>query len=529
MQKIKKLIGKFILASLIVLGFNENLFAGYTLVSEIGTTQCTVSGISETSCMNDMECKIKKDFCTIALNTLGGTVESETLKAVITWGGKLIVNLMEIAIEKNIATSGASAHIITEVGKTLGIVGGVDKVGSIKVGSTKDIKGSDLIAFVIETIFEVSVDYLIDSSDLKFARLNNAPVDSYRKAFKLLFRVAKNDLKATYYLWGAPNLEDKLNAFKSGVFDNSLILGEIGVEVYNSGVEALSERDKRIQSEKIGAMLDLYITTRNIYLKENADFSIVINFLNDCKNLNLDKVTENTCLHYYNDLIETKLYRYDLLPFRSKIFSLTQYDMFIKANFPDDEYSSLSKLYDIENLDYEILKNKNNVAYKYLKNALAYGFELKDFTLSKVLFNETQNITEQKAFEILNDGYLFLDKSNQTLLLDYNYSNINFMTRRKFAILLNEVFNLESKLSQTKINALKIKGKILDGSVGWFYDALVLKELDIVHGQGIGVANQFRPDDNLTMYEMLVMLMNTMNYKKCGHVQCNISYILEIQ
>ena len=104
--------------------------------------------------------------------------------------------------------------------------------------------------------------------------------------------------------------------------------------------------------------------------------------------------------------------------------------------------------------------------------------------------------------------------------LDKDIDNIKNITRIEFARFLVETFNL------TKPKPMFIPVENASFNHLELPYAHILKSLGIVKSDN---TIEFRPNDNITSFEALVMTVNTMDYKKCGHVGCKIFEILGVQ
>ncbi len=150
-------------------------------------------------------------------------------------------------------------------------------------------------------------------------------------------------------------------------------------------------------------------------------------------------------------------------------------------------------------------------ARKYLLKANAYGFDTND-----VLLNPSSKVTIKEAECFINKTY-YLDYSlvmnHPKACQQVDGANIN---RQYFATLLVNKFFPNDKIPK--------EDKILKKN--WGGHETILAEKRIVKGY---IDGTFRGTEDLNFFEMLVMIINTMDYRTCGYVGCSIQDIVGVQ
>lgn len=207
-----------------------------------------------------------------------------------------------------------------------------------------------------------------------------------------------------------------------------------------------------------------------------------------------------------------------------KLINDNDFDAFVEyvtKYYTQSDVIYLSKLFHAHNFDSGVRTSKTRASAIYLTRAIDYGFPIEDFLLSNGFFQGGAHINECEADKIVMKACRLSYKCTLNTS-SHTCSTSDYITRRKFAISLNTIFKLDEGLHSEVVTHLKSRGAILEESVGWFYDALVLKVRKIATGHGIKTENQFRPDDNLTMFECLKMLVNTIDHDTCGKVPCKL-------
>ena len=532
-------ISKLVFVGLVIFGVSSELFAGFTILSDVDTKICTVSGITQEQCAADMQCSASKKVCEIAVGQLGKLTETTTLNEIIKYGGQSVVYISKIMVKTGISTQKDLVNqLLTKLGNSAKFNAGMKGIKGLNKGNVSTI--------FFDILFDVATDmYIKGLNQNTIASIQKSGIPGFASAprtaietgIKNMITLAKNNFKYAM----TPN---KIIAARDLIIDDSLLLLDISVTVKNSTVEAVDSKLSAEQSAKYNNILALVIKYKSIYHKDPRVRSekkyLIEEFKNKCydeqfnglsgffasfkKNKyslpSLNYNIRNTCDKYYQSLDNDERTKFSFITM-STYFPKGKYDIFVENYFPDSEQDKLKKLYNVDNFDNAYRVSKNKAVRKFIKKALAYGLTLKEFLIGKTLFDETQEIEKYKASNIIWDVLGMKTFRNENFSYEEKSVNNSYkITRREFATLLNKAFSLDSSFSNT--SSLKIKGQILDQTTGWFYDALILKKLGIVVGQGIGAENKFRPDDNLTMYELLVMLTNTMDYKTCGKVGCDM-------
>jgi hypothetical protein len=519
MKKFRTGVSKLFLIVFVMFGFNSSLLSA--------TVNCEVN--SENFILNSDEECIAMHVSFVVSQSLGETgmnlIEAETYGGLIS--GSIKIFLAEVV------TKSCSQEIYLSIKKNIiSFVEGKLFKEHIKKSFLKNKKfKNELRWLVTDLLVEIAIQSIYEVKGLEY---------KYKKSSEWMMKVFYNDFKAFLN----PTVDAKVGA----IIGNVAVLIDIGKENYNTMSEIISTRWDIQYNEAFFGINKLYLEYRSYFTKSTNRIQkqqFIDEFKQKCLNLYIDddflewgyQDTYNSKVRFLitNSIVD--IYSFD----KNKLASLTwmvnnissiKYDKYIESYFPLSEQVYLKKYYKVENFDlyYGILKSQ--IGFKQLKVALAYGLELNDFNIDASYFIPTKTVTKKQAFDILFDaGYAIQDVIEIQLLLDADqsvYSNIDLMTRREFTKLLVSIFDLESELpTQVNISKLKLQGALLNTSVGWFYEALILKKLGIAKGNGIGTENEFRPDDNINILELLVMLTNTMNVKSCGKVNCNVYNILE--
>ncbi|MCI5114900.1 MAG: hypothetical protein D3921_08230 [Candidatus Electrothrix sp. AW1] len=517
-----------------------------------GMSHTSLADIScKEECYGDKSCEIEVEVCSIVTDSFI-QVGKETLKQ------ETLIKLVKTMVGSGIIFSLNKYTSDKVYNKTIDIVW--DSIKGAGSGSFKDtfveMKIRDKKTFGIDLLWlagDLLVEYItksimaLDESELQY---------KYRKSICWWIKLGYIDAKALIN----PN---KFDASVDVVYGSSKVLKEMIVEI-NATMGEIEElrwdviyADALfdIRQKKIEVMKD-YTKTHLLSIQKQKltlmDHIILGDpccqeGLNCCQNegyiLELSDLSYTDYLKGtdYLDAYNSKIrflagqIKEEIINFhKNKLYLVekliednneTDFIKFVENFFNAEDAEYLKKIFNANNFDFTLKTSNKTAAHKYLKKAIAYGFNIEDFLLNKSIFYGNAKMSEERAVMLLNDAYLLLDRKNETIIYDVLYSQTKVATRRYFTTLLNTIFSLDESFSEKKINTLKKKGNILDGSVGWFYDALVLKHHRIATGHGIGAENQFKPDDNITMYELLKMLINAMDYKICNKVGCGSDYL----
>lgn len=198
------------------------------------------------------------------------------------------------------------------------------------------------------------------------------------------------------------------------------------------------------------------------------------------------------------------------------------YSKYISYYFPENQRKTLDNIYKSENFDLKYLVTKNNTAHKYLERAVMYGLTVNDFSENNVF------ILNEPAYKyivefVMSKAYGFGGEKiwSKTFPLYVNTTK-EVAKRKDIATALNELSKLDILFSSAK----KQKYEILANGVykdRWTYDSLVLKNFKIVASQ-----SSFRPNDNATIYEFLIMLIKSLNYNTCGNANCSDGEVMGV-
>ncbi len=545
-MKKKKFLSKSLIIVFIVFGFGTNLFAGFTILSDFGTKTCTVEGITQAECDNDIQCTASRTVCKIALDNFGGILEAEAIGQIIKYGGQGAVYA-----SKKLANLGFSnsKSITTEL---LGKVGNAMKNNS-GIKKAKGLSPNEIAKVFSEIVFSIAVDTYVDhlpQASFDSVRSSGIPGfsgasnDVIKISMKRLIMLAKNNF---IFLMSA----NKITAARDAIVADGLILAEIGVDVANSSVEATESSLALAKSEKIGEIFELYIDYRKIYFidsrKQHHKYSIVSEFETQCAEIKLTGLESfwaslnrggyslstingglrSRCSEYSMNIQEDERTKYKMIKL-STYFPEDRYDKIVELYFPPSEHYKLKSLYNILNYDLDLRVSKNSASRKYIQKFLAYGFTIEDLLYDNILFEPDHLIEEYRASNMVFYAYITLYPDKYPLPVEWedrNAGNINEFKRKDFAKLLKDSLDLHLPINRLFIG--NPNPNSINLSASWTEDAKTLKSLGII--KGYSNFDDFRPEDNISMFEVLVMTINAMDYIKCGHVGCEISEILGVQ
>jgi len=304
-------------------------------------------------------------------------------------------------------------------------------------------------------------------------------------------------------------------------------------------------------SEKRGQILDIYAENSSLYFKsadkheklriklQAADKCDLIKFdgferffaslQRDKYSLeNLNSALTSFCWHNELNMLKEDGTKYSFIRLAST-FSKDRYEKYIQYYFPSSEHYSLLKLYEIENFDTELRLSKNLAAHNKIKKALAHGLTIEDLLMGDSLFKQEVEIKKNDAYNLVLLSIWTQGISDETLPFlydEYLKSDVNYLiTRKEFSELINIAFKLDKYISQERVNKLKLQSAVFkQAGKDWPYDALVLKELNIIKS----ASPTFKSNELITKYEMLVILVNTMDYYQCGYVGCKVANIVGV-
>ena len=229
---------------------------------------------------------------------------------------------------------------------------------------------------------------------------------------------------------------------------------------------------------------------------------------------------KNICNKYLNDIITYNKYKLGYLLTRRYLVDKDNYEEYVKDYFPISEHAKLMKVYDYNNLDIKTGIHNNTAIVKYLHKMYAHGWEnLKYFYEDSAIFDPDLTMTNQKGLgDLIIAGQDILDGDINQIYSLYIQDEHQTMSRLNMAKYLLAVYKLDSKFTENQKKRLEsISNLAIQNGVGWYYEALVLRELKIISPK-----QDFKPFDNITIFEFLVMVSNTLDYLKCNRVGCNI-------
>jgi len=536
-----------IACAILIFGFSGSAYAGFTVLADAGTNHCEVKGISEQICSADAECSSSKKVCEIALNSLGGVIEGESIKLITKFVGQATVYASKTIVKFGTGKSQKKItnEIIGKLGQAFKFNSGIRKV--------KGFSPDTILEFSIDLVFSIAADlYVEQMTEFDMAEVRKLPISGFKSAptkviktsLKRLIQIAKNNFKFLIFKTKNPVI-----AARSAIVDNSLILAEIGVDVANSSVEATDSILALSKSEKIGEILDLYIEHESPYFKAKNKIEkirIKEEFSAKCSLIKLSGLetfwaslkkgkyslaTINSgltayCWKYELEMQKEDYGKYALIRL-STMWSKERYEKFIKYYFPDSEQYALTRLYEVENFDIDLKISNNHVSHKKIKSALAHGYSIDDILLGDTIFYQGNNIDKNNAHNLVLLGIWALELDDTHLLFQYDEyldpdNNYN-ISRNEFSNIIINAYQLEDKLPIERINKLKEQAEIFaEAGKDWTYEALILLEFKIVNGS----SNTFKSAELITKYEMLVMLVNVMDYIKCGYVTCDVANVI---
>lgn len=391
---------KFIVGILLILGLSGELYAGFTILSDVGQHTCTLEGISQSECDKDMLCTASQKVCEIALDNLGSLVEGEAIKQIIRYGGQGTV-----FASKKIAEFGfsSSKSIVNEL---LGKVGNAMKYNT-RINEVKGLSPHAIGSVFADILFGIAVDTYVDnlpqeSFDLVrnsgIPGFKTAPTEAIKKSMKRLIMLSKNN----FMFLMSPN---KLTAARDTIVGDTLILAEIGVDVKDSAVEATGSRLALVKSQKLGEILNLYIEDRKAYFqdprKQSDKYSMITDFEEKCNAIQLDGLDgflaslnsgeyslavvnaglRSQCQKYSDEMVEDERTKNDFIE-NSTYFSKERYGALLNLYFPPSAHSRLWELYEERKaLDNDIASDN---FVKYSEDSINNG---------KLLFTLPENTT----------------------------------------------------------------------------------------------------------------------------------------
>lgn len=212
------------------------------------------------------------------------------------------------------------------------------------------------------------------------------------------------------------------------------------------------------------------------------------------------------------------------------LYTRKEFKNYLDSYFPEPDISTYLNLYDSINIQEFDRYNEfdsiqpNTVSYSFIKRAMKYGFDVSDFIpYDSISYKPDAEISrEQSVGLILLGMYLTgndinINKQKSIIIGNNNYFINMKMTRQDLAYYFNDLLKLEDGLSSNEKNNLRD----IETSA-WSYEALVLKRFGIVSTN----KKDFRGSDNATVFEFLVMLVNSLDYGTCGYTKCsNLDFI----
>jgi hypothetical protein len=367
-----------------------------------------------------------------------------------------------------------------------------------------------------------------------------------KKSLKRLYRIFKNDFKCLVFA-----KTDKTMALRACLVDNTLILAEIGVDVANSAVDAVNSQLSLEMSIKYGEIVDLFIEKQQAYYKASSyvqKVEIKNNIQTQCESIKLDgseafwatlrrtkdtynSILKNHCLSNLLDMEKEDSDKGNILRF-ARTWNQEKYNTYVKYYFRDSEQNELQRLYTVANFDVNLLVSENEASYKKLQRAIAHGFGIKQFLMGDTVFIQGKNVSKNIAHNFMFITMLLTEQSSfEHLPYKWNEylnseQNTN-ITRIEFASLIIQAFQLKETLSELKKSYLQVKYLAYNQpQYDWPYEAVLLNHFKIINNN---TSFNFRSDNALTRYELLVMLVNTLDLKKCGYVGCDITKLFEVK
>ncbi|MCK5537857.1 MAG: hypothetical protein KAI79_13610, partial [Bacteroidales bacterium] len=513
--------------------------------------------IDQKTCENgcetyDLECnQIQLKVCETTLSIAAGATESEVIKFFLKYTSTILIETGVKMVELGLYESKSVAYekLMLAFGTRFQVVG----QAYFYNGGFNPIDKIGLIDFAADIVYDIVAGEIIDGLDeskinalRSIPGLSNGRSDDIRQGLKWVFKVFFNDLKATIYsLMG-----NVTAAWGAAVVDNTLVLAEISVAVTGAAFEYFDSATALAMSKKRGEILDLYwkdsgpyLRAKDIGLKQRA----LDSFLIECKKIQLDlgesitanwakpligyapqlnQELKNRCDDYYFEMQKNNVTKKYMLASALNGYSEERYNKLIEYYFHVDDWNSYKELYKITNYDFTLRVSNNSVMREYLRKFMSYGFTIDDISevLSESAFiTPDYHMKEYMTNNLVFSAYIGLQNDNEYVPVswqDKNANNIQNMTRIEFASFLVNTFQLiKRKPYFTPIEYASF-------TVNPLPDTNILKSLGIVKSDD---RIDFRPDDILTSFEALVMTVNTMDYKKCGYVGCEISEILGVQ
>lgn len=390
--------------------------------------------------------------------------------------------------------------------------------------------GADFLKENKLDIFFVVSDILMEFVKIEIYKNNEAKnvlIDLLYSDAKSYIKYASGDPLGGTIDWGIANAE-ALYKSTTGIYklvqENRDLIKNIHMnkarrESYTLDLKysKLVGRTNDIQKKK--ARLNSFMT--------ECRTNIVINYYLD------DKVIEDFCSNIKSQIIvfdSNKLnYLLQRMTAQSGLYSKEDFKEYLNNFFPEEDKVKYRLAYDSINDNLAGI-NPKSVSYTYLKKSIRYGFRLSDFIPNgENIYNPTANVSRYDFIRVFLTGKYILNQDwtrENDIVSEQLYKIVGtnntyrntFLTRQQSAEYILRLFDLESKLTENQKLKLKLKAHILESNTEtqWTYEALILQKLKIV-----SYNKNFRGTDNINTYEMLVMLLHTLDYMRCGHANCS--------
>ncbi len=369
------------------------------------------------------------------------------------------------------------------------------------------------------------------------------------KAKKLMIKTFYGNLKAGMQYGLATNAIDKMGAGITWAETNALAF-------YGSVTGSWELYKEQVELEISTKYAEDYSTMINLYKQYEVDYCrsapkdkrIIKNtFLAECritfKNDNFfadpegDLYYKNWCLEYSNraeTFDEIKLYNLIVLKNEGHYIFTTEadFDTYINKFFHISERNTIYRLWHSINFDPDLQVSKNETSHKFLSKAHLYGYYPYDF-----VFDDTKGTLFNPIGKVkINLGVYAIEDSCRTVAGSagsIDLSNVDpepYMTRIQAAQYINEIFQLDAGLSSYIKQWLSNIGESPEMN-GWSYHPIILWQRKIAKGNinTDGTITDFRPNDDISSFELLVMLTNAMDYKTCGQAGCTDLSVLNNQ
>jgi hypothetical protein len=550
---------KNVFGALLLFIFSSNISAAtFSIVTDTATKICKVEGLDEDTCTNDEECSISKKVCELSMDSLAGVLEGEAIQQVIRYLGPILLKtsntIVKFGVEKSSKT--VSNRLLRLLTDALRLSGNALKHNShSRVTQVKGFSPVAVLEFFIDLSFSIAVSEYVDNLDQKDLNLvRNAPLlssipgfnkgsnDAIKKSLKRILQVLYNDMKGVVFINGHPII-----AARAAIVGNGLILAEISVDVVSTASEVKDLQLSNALQDKHREIMELYAEYMSNYFhaKGKEQYNISVEADQKCSDIQFNTIGSSIsallstkyslldlnsklmffCGKYKKQMHEAQKSKHTIIA-NATLHSFERYKQFVEYFFPLNERPALYRYYIVENFDLDYRISNNHVAHKYIKRAVAHGLRTDQILENQATFEQGSNVDEREAYHLILWALWAGDLDDTNHPYNYSPDSDYQITRAEYASLIISAFQLEDKLSLKRKNKLKLNAGIYEQSgKDWPYDGLVLKEFKIVNS----AVSSFRSNELLTKYEKLVMLVNALDYSKCGYVGCKISYLVGVE